>query len=99
MSKIVTGRRGCILDLGPTRQAGVILIACITRDLSVPEDGSADRARPGAVCALQSSGNQSAFAFSSIAACSFLISSGDNCGRFILTVNLLSLAVNGNGGL
>jgi hypothetical protein len=43
--------------------------------------------------------DQSAFAFSRIAACSFLMSSGDNCGRSTLIVNLLSLAVSGNGGL
>ena len=43
--------------------------------------------------------NQSAFAFSVIAACSFLISAGDNCGRSTLTVSLLSLAVSANGGL
>jgi hypothetical protein len=55
-----------------------------------PQAGSA-RFAPGT--------DQSAFAFSIIAACSFLMSSGDNCGRSTLMVSLLSLAVSGNGGL
>ena len=43
--------------------------------------------------------DQSRFAFSFIAAWSFLMSSGDNCGRSTLMVSLLSLVVSGNGGL
>jgi len=43
--------------------------------------------------------DQSLFAFSCIAACSFWISAGDNCGRSTLIVSLLSLAVSVNGGL
>jgi hypothetical protein len=43
--------------------------------------------------------NQSALAFSSIAARSRLMSSGESCGRSTLIVGLLSLAVSGNGGL
>ena len=42
---------------------------------------------------------QSAFAFSVIAASSFLISSGDSCGRSTLIVSLFSLAVSANGGV
>ena len=34
-----------------------------------------------------------------MAASSFLMSSGDNCGRSILIVSLLNFAVRGNGGL
>src|SRR5260370_15417079 len=34
-----------------------------------------------------------------VASSSFLMSSGDNCGRSTLIVSLLSLAVKGNGGL
>ena len=41
---------------------------------------------------------QSAFAFSVIAASSFLMSAGDSCGRSSLTVSLLSFAVSANGG-
>jgi hypothetical protein len=43
--------------------------------------------------------DQSRFAFSCIAACSFLMSAGDNCGRSTLIVSLLNFAVSGNGGL
>jgi len=59
---------------------------------------SAARAASRPAAAAPSSG-QSALAFSCIAACSFLMSSGDSCGRSTLIVSLLSLAVSANGGL
>jgi hypothetical protein len=50
-------------------------------------------ARDGIACL-----DQSCFAFSIIAASSFLMSASDNCGRLTLRVSLFSLAVSGNGG-
>ena len=67
--------------------AGIPLLRCRT-------PCAADKIR-----ALRAGADQSAVAFSIIAACSFLMSSGDNCGRSTLMVSLLSLAVSGNGGL
>src|SRR4029453_3751670 len=43
--------------------------------------------------------DQSRFAFSFMAASSFLMSSGDSWGRSTLLLSLLNLAVSGNGGL
>jgi hypothetical protein len=65
---------------------------------AAPAMPRADRAPRDGLCALRSGRDQSAFAFSRIAACSLLMSSGDNCGRSTLMVSLLSLAVSGNGG-
>ena len=65
------------------------------KDVSAPE-----RRRPHARSArFTVRRDQSLFAFSFIAASSFLMSAGDSCGRSTLIVSLLSLAVSGNGGL
>jgi hypothetical protein len=67
--------------------------------LSLPSCERTQTVPLGAVCVLRTRGrDQSAVAFSRIAASNFLMSSDDNCGRSILIVSLLNFAVSGNGG-
>ena len=61
--------------------------------------GSKVLAKAGVSRARSATPGQSLFALSCIAACSFLISAGDSCGRSTLIVSLLSLAVSRNGGV